>query len=285
MTKVKPSLRITTLIMLLALIAVASENEQNETGWEREMVGSFNGSQTNFDNWKKGGENSWSWQINLNSKFIYNNEQFKWVNNGLVNYGKNKVSGNESKKASDELKISSVFTYKLGLKTDPYVSITGQTQVAKGYEYADTLKIAVSDFMDPVYLLGSLGMAFEPTDNLTLRLGASLKETFTNNYPVPYADNPKTTKIEKIKFEYGVDSVIDFSTKFAENILLTSTLELFSNLHSLEDIDVNWDTMLNAKISKYISANFNVKLFYDNNISKKRQIKNTLMFGVSYSFL
>lgn len=285
MTKTGLLFRITILITSLALIAFATENEKNETGWKREMVGSFNGSQTNFDNWAKGGENSWSWQINLNSKFVYNSEKYKWDNSGLVNYGKTEVGGKESKKASDELKVSSVFIYKIGLKIDPYVSITGQTQLAKGYKYADTLKTAVSDFMDPAYLVESLGMALDLMDNLTIRLGASIKETFTNNYPVPYADNPKTTKIENLKIEYGIDSVIDFSTKFAENILLTSKVELFSNIHSIEEIDVNWDTMLNAKISKYISANFNIKLFYDNNISAKRQIKNTLMFGISYSFL
>ena len=73
--------------------------------------------------------------------------------------------------------------------------------------------------------------------------------------------------------------------KIAENILLTSKLELFSNLQSLKEIDVRWDTIFSSKISKYIDVNFNVQLFYDRDISHKRQLKQALSIGLTYTFL
>jgi hypothetical protein len=52
----------------------------------------------------------------------------------------------------------------------------------------------------------------------------------------------------------------DLEKKLAENIQLTSKLELFSNLQSAKEIDVRW-TRSYSKISKFIDVNFNVQLF------------------------
>ena len=71
----------------------------------------------------------------------------------------------------------------------------------------------------------------------------------------------------------------------SENSLLTSKLELFSAFKASDETDVNWDTVISTKISKYVNINFNFKLFYDKDISPKRQIKQAIAFGLTYSFL
>ncbi len=67
--------------------------------------------------------------------------------------------------------------------------------------------------------------------------------------------------------------------------LETSKPEIFSNLKGLDETDVKWDNTFSAKISKYIDVSFNIKLFYDKDVSDKRQIKQSLSVGLTYTFL
>ena len=60
---------------------------------------------------------------------------------------------------------------------------------------------------------------------------------------------------------------------------------MFSNVKTLNEIDVNWNTLISAKITKLIAVNFNVKLIYDRDVSVKRQLKQALTVGLTYTLL
>lgn len=281
--------RLFTFLILIAipmlLIAQDKPAEQPKYGWQKEMVGGLNLTQTSFDNWVQGGENQFAWQINLNAKFENDQKKTNWANTGKFTYGNTKSGKEQAKKSIDEIKLESVFTYKLGVLINPFVAVTGETQFAPGYNYGTDPKTQLSAFMDPGYLRESAGVGFKPNEIVKTRLGVALKQTITSDYPAPYADDPKTTKIEKIRNEVGGESVTDVNWKVSENSLFTSKLELFSAFKSFEETDVNWDNILTTKISKYFNVNFNFKLFYDRDISKVRQIKQAIALGVSYNFL
>ncbi len=278
-----------SFILVILTFSVVAAQAQDTTathfGWKKETVGNLSFTQTSFDNWVQGGENAVAWQADVNAKFIDDREKFNWSNTGKVSFGRIKVGGLESRKAADEIKLESVFTYKWGVYVNPYIAATGLTQIATGYSYADTTKTAISAFMDPGYFTQSFGIGYSPAAEFKSRLGVALKETFTKKYPVPYADDPKTTAIEKTKTEIGAESVTDVSKKVGGSILWTSKLELFSNLKQANQIDVNFDNIFSAKVSKYINVALNVKLFYDRDISKKRQLKQVLSLGMSYALL
>jgi hypothetical protein len=254
-------------------------------GWQREMIGGLNLTQTSFDNWVQGGENQLAWQVNLNFKFVNDQEKTNWANTGKLTYGNTKSGKETAKKSIDEIKLESVYTYKLGVLINPFVAATGETQFAPGYNYGTEPKTQISAFMDPGYFRESIGVGIKPNEIVKTRLGAALKQTITSAYPTPYADDPKTLKIEKTKNEIGGESVTDVNWKVSENSLFTSKLELFSAFKTFKEIDVNWDNLLSTKISKYFNVNFNFKLFYDRDISKMRQIKQAIALGVTYSFL
>jgi len=203
--------------------------EEPKYGWQKEMVGGLNLTQTSFDNWKQGGENSYAWQLNLNLKFINDQEKTNWANTGKLTYGSNKTGDQEMRKSIDEIKLESVLTYKLGVLINPYVAVTGETQFAPGYNYGTDPKTQLSAFMDPGYFRESAGVGFKPNEIVKTRLGVALKQTLTSDYPAPYADDPKTVAIEKTKNEVGAESVTDVSWKVSENSLFTSKLELFSS--------------------------------------------------------
>lgn len=286
-------MKIQHLLLVIMLIAgpittVAQEKatEEPKYGWQKELVGGLNLTQTSFDNWRQGGENSYAWQVNFNLKFINDQEKTNWSNTGKFSYGSTKTGDQEMRKSIDEIKLESVFTYKLGVLINPYVAVTGETQFAPGYNYGSDPKTQISAFMDPGFLRESAGIGIKPNEIVKTRLGLSFKQTVTSDYPKLYGvDDLSTTKIEKIKNEIGAESVTDLSWKVSENSLFTSKLELFSALSTFKQIDVNWDNILTTKISKYFNVNFNFKLFYDRDISKMRQIKQAIALGVSYSFL
>ena len=274
-----------TMIVASFVFGQDKPAEEPKYGWQKEMVGGLNLTQTSFDNWKQGGENSYAWQLNLNMKFINDQEKTNWSNTGKLTYGSNKTGDQEMRKSIDEIKLESVLTYKLGVLINPYVAVTGETQFAPGYNYGTEPKSQISAFMDPGYLRESIGIGIKPNEIVKTRLGAALKQTITSDYPAPYADDPSTLDVEKIKNEIGAESVTDLDWKVSENSLFTSKLELFSAFNTFKEIDVNWDNILTTKISKYFNVNFNFKLFYDRDISKMRQIKQAIALGVSYNFL
>ncbi len=274
------------LFISLGIVSARSqEKEAPKYGWQKEVVGTINLSQTTFDNWAQGGENSVAWQVNLNVKFVNDQKKYNWSNTGKFTFGMVKVGDGTTKKSVDEIKLESVLTYKLGVYVNPYLAATAETQFARGYNYTVTPNVAISNFMDPGYFTQSAGLGIEPVKNLKIRVGGALKETVTRDFPAPYADDPNTPEVEKNRVEVGAESVTDFSWKVSENTLFTTKLELFSNLKALDQVDVRWDNILAAKVAKYLDVNFNVKLFYDRDISRKRQLKQALMIGLTYSFL
>jgi len=279
-------------IALLPIIfenTVSAQDKQKEEvayGWQKMMIGALNLTQSSFDNWVQGGENLFSWQLTLNFKFVNKQEKTNWANTGKLGFGLTRTGDKESRKSTDEIKLESVYTYKIGILINPYIAFNGETQFGAGYNYATNPKTQISDFMDPAYFRESIGIGFEPNDYLKTRLGFSFKQTNTNNYPAPYADNPETTSlIEQTRNEMGAESVTDLNWKISSNTLLISKLELFSTLKAFDEIDVNWDNTLTAKISKYFNMNLQFRLFYDKDISPKRQIKQALALGFSYSFM
>jgi hypothetical protein len=274
--------------MLCAVLAVFSAQAQNPEGpsrWKNSVVGNVNFTQNHFDNWTQGGTDSWSWQSDLLPKFVYEDSTFQWTSSGKFSFGQAKVGDAQSRKSADEIRMESVLTYKIRTWVNPYAAVIVLTQFAKGFQYGQDTKTEVSGFLDPGYFTQSAGVGFQPSPHLRTRMGAALKETVTRNHPNPYADDPKTAKLEKIKVEPGAEWVTDVDLKLHENILFTSKLETFSNFKGFDSVDVNWDNMFSSKISKLLSVSFNVRVFYDRDISAKRQLKQTLALGLSFVLL
>ena len=268
------------LTAALALSALAQEST-----WKKSLVGSFNFSQTSLDNWSQGGENAINWQLSLNGSLEKDTDRINWNNTGKLVYGQAKVGDDESRKSADEIRLESVLTYKTSLPVNPYVALAAWTQLADGYAYEDTFKVRISQFMAPGYLTESAGIGYTHGENFTTRLGVAAKQTLSSD-DYFWADDPATTdEVETLRSEIGMESVTEFSYKISETALFTSKLGLFSNLKGLNEVDVNWDNLLTAKVARYLDVNFNVVVLYDRDISHKRQLKQVFSLGITYTFL
>ncbi len=72
---------------------------------------------------------------------------------------------------------------------------------------------------------------------------------------------------------------------FAQNMLASSQVRLFSRFNSMDVWDVRWENTITAQSNKYFNTNLNVLLIYEKSQSLKTQIKEALQFGVTYTIL
>jgi len=277
--------RIITLLLLAVVYGIAQDTTAIDTTWQKEAIGSLSFSQAHFDNWTTGGENTLAHQFDLSGKIIYNGNKHIWTNTGKIALGNSKIGDAESQKTIDEIRVESLLIYLWKFRPDPYLSIKGETQLTPGYIYGEDEKNQVSTFLDPGYFTQSAGFIYNPKDCLSVRFGAAVKETITNDFSAPYADDPDTEEIETTKVEPGMESVIAFSKKINETTVINSTIDLFNNFDGFDATDVRWDTDVITQITKYINVKLNVKLFYDKDISTKRQLNQSLLLGISYTLI
>ena len=283
-----PLLAVTFLVALIVptipLAAQAPPVPADSLGWHRQAVGQLNLTQVTLDNWSAGGESSVAWQLTGAAEFDYLQPKYAWTNSMRLGYGRTKLGNSDFRKSIDEIRLESVLTGRATRLVNPFFSVIALTQFSTGYKYQDSTRTATSAFFDPAYFTESLGLAYQPSKVFVERVGAAVKETFTNRYNI-YTDNPATPKIEKRKVEGGITSESDVNAKFRDNVLLASKLELFSNLKGLRQTDVNWQSTLTVQISKYVNVNLDVRLLYDSTVSPRRQLKQSLALGLTYAFL
>ena len=276
------------LIAFLSKLAIAQEAEEDSVvyGWKNQVVAGLNLTQASFDNWAQGGENTLAWQLKLDMNFTKDQEKFNWANTGKFTLGFAKVGDDEAKKSADLIDIESVYTRKFGKYLNPLVAATGKTQFAAGFQFDANTKTKVSQFLDPGYFTQSLGLGYISDDqNFKSRIGVMVKETVTSDFPIPYADDPDTQKIEKTKVEPGITSVTNLKKQFNEDVIFTSKLDIFTDLEAFNRTDMTWENNLTLKVAKYINVSVDLVLFYDRDITKKLQIKQVLVVGFTYALL
>ncbi len=260
-----------------------SEEVTVDTTWQNSLTAAFNFNQARFENWAQGGENSIAQQIDLSGHALYQKGAYHWDNLASLKFGTSKAGDQSTRKTVDEVRISSVLTYTLSKFANPYFAITGETQLANGYKYEDGAKDKISAFLDPGYFIQSTGLGYKLHTNVGIRVGVALKETIADQFPESFTDDPATDEIEKKKIETGLEGVIDYKQTFDEKTSLLSKVELFSNLESFEKIDVRWETKLTTKVTDLIQFGANLLVYYDYDISPKRQLYETVAIAISYT--
>ncbi len=273
---------------VMALISAPAQDTEAPVplGWSNELLGGVNLTQSSFDNWAQGGENAWSWQVNFTARSVDRRDNYTWINRGRFAYGQTSIGDQEPRKSADELRFQSLLSFNSGWLLNPYISVTEETQLTSGFNYAVEPPVKVSGFMDPAYFTQGIGLGYDtPLEGLHTRSGLGFKQTITRNHPVPYSDNPDTPQLEKFRSEIGMDWVTELHRMLTESIILDSKLKFFTNFEGVEKIDGEWDTYLIAKVHEFVNMNFNVRVVYDRDISATHQIKQVLALGLVYNFI
>jgi len=291
-------LRLTAIVMLLSTLIIFAQDEEKKEkpiGWINTMIGGLNFTQSSFSNWAQGGENNWTSQLDINGAAEYNQAKYNWLNSLKVQYGVQDVEDVGSRKTVDEIRLESIGTYKVSKYVNPYAALKAESQFSPGFNYDDEgTGNRVSKAFNPLRLTESFGVGYQPTDNFKTRIGFAFKQTLTgeDRFALIYTDADATDGIDRTLSEYGFESITDYQRKVLDNVLFVTKLELFSTFNDIDiegvslvdQIDVRWDNTFSSQISKYLSVSFNAQMLYDRNVSAKRQLKQVLAAGLTYTF-
>ncbi|MDB4173347.1 DUF3078 domain-containing protein [Bacteroidia bacterium] len=289
-----------------------------EAHWAKGGFAALNFNSLGLTNWAAGGVESNSITAIGNIYRNYKKDKVAWVNNLDLAYGLIQNAGQGIRKNEDKIDLFSKVGYQASNKLNYAAIVNLRTQFAPGFDFSnDTIpdenRNAISDIFAPATILASLGMDYNFTDYFSVYLSpATGKFTIVadddiaqqNIYiPVILDENNQPFYSNSFRPEFGASLNARFKKDLTERINLTSTLNLFNNYTDVnkdnrKNIDVNWETMLNMKLTDYIGMSLYTNVIHDDDIKFQQfdeagnaihsvaltQFKRLLGVGFSYKF-
>ncbi len=300
--KLAGKITILTFILLLALSLAGMAQEEDSTGWKKSLVVDVTTTQTSYsDSWEGGEAGSVNWVGNLNGSA---EKQLKpWLNfqsTLKLSFGQTLSQDAETKKWSKPKKSTDLIDWEnvarltLHKFIDPYVAFRLESQ------FMDARVPAKKLYLTPLKLTESAGVSHrfyeKENDNFTSRLGLALRQIIKTNIDTMMTSLPT---VDSTLTDGGIESVTDVNLTLRENLRYTGKLTLYKAFffsksdevkgtpyeNYWKTIDVNWENIVSAAITKIITVNFYTQLLYDKEVSKKGRFKETLGFGFVFRML
>ena len=295
--------QILIVMMLLAvpvIAALAEEEAPTPVGWQKSLIWDITTTQTAYsDAWVGGEAGSVNWVTNLNGSA--DRQLSDWLNFKTtlkVSFGQTMTQDtakNWSKpiKSTDLIDWENVGRFTMGGFVDPYAAFRLETQFYDGGDARKKL------YISPLKLTESVGVARKfyerDEDFITSRLGLGLRQIFVSGI---VNDTTLATETETLT-DGGFESVTDATITFDEDLRYTSKLTLFRAVFFSESdavkgtpaedywkaIDVNWENIISASITKIVTVNLYTQLLYDKEVSKKGRFKETLAIGFVFKMI
>lgn len=292
----KVFLFVTLVANVLFMSAQDDKDKLTDGQWKLNGVTGFNLSQTSFNNWSGGGENSLAGNIYLNGSLKRKSGNWLWVNTLALDYGLTKNKSQGMRKTSDKIDFSTQIGYSTADKWFYTAMADFKSQFYKGYDYPDKDRY-ISKFFAPAYVNISLGVEFRDKEWYSVYLSPIAgKLTFVEDKYLSDLGAFGVDKGDRFMAELGAYLKGRLEKEIMENVKLISTVDFFTAYDdSFGNVDINWDVMISMKINKFLSASLNTTLKYDDDIQRyhddgtwkggpKIQFKEMLGIGVAYNF-
>lgn len=257
-------------------------------GWDYDWVSGLNGSQAAYRNWSQGGVNTISVTASTVLNLRYRENQFAYALATNLKYGKARLENEGTRKTDDRIAINNKFSYLFeDERWSAFGNINFATQFDRGFNYNvpdDQDPILISKFFAPAYFTQIGGIAFNPAGYFTAEAGLALKETIVSDTTLStrYGLDPG----ERLRFEPGYSTSLNFRKTIVSNVKLISTVETFTNLQrNVRSTDVTFSNEIIGKINGYLNTSFQFVMIYDDDFSTEAQIKQVLSVGFSFSIL
>ncbi len=288
------------VLLLIPFALFSQEKADTIKLWKFTGLTSVNLSQVSLTNWAAGGQSSSSGValFNLNGNYLKDN--ISWENTLNMGYGLQKESNRDVVKTHDKFDLISKFGVKQSEKIYISTLFNFKTQFAPGYNDSEPRNL-ISNFLSPAYLTLSPGIDYKPNKFLSFMISPITgKMTIVNDDSLSAKGSFGVDPGEKLRYEIGSFAKLELKTEIMKNVSLQTKIDLFSNyLHNPQNIDVNWDLLINMKINDYLSANLITNLIYDDDVKididtnndgiiesqgPRIQFKEMLGFGLSLKF-
>lgn len=250
----------------------------------------LNLSQGSLNNWAAGGDD-FSLSINalINYYAFYKKDKHSWDNNIDFNLGYVRTTSLGSRKNDDRLDLLSKYGYALGPKLNLSGLFNFRTQFFKGYTYDGDSRTFSSEFLSPAYILLSPGLDYKPTTNLSIFVSpATVRWVIVRNDSLSSVGMYGVEPGKKSRTEFGAFLSANYLAELTKSVSYKGRLDLFSNYRrEPKNIDLFMTNLFAVKLSRYLSATWNVDLIYDddvrlfgpNNNSAGLQIKSLVGVG------
>lgn len=243
--------------------------------------------QTIFDNWERGGQNTFSGRAFLLFKHLYTREKFSFDYSFDARYGMSNIEG-ESFKNEDVFIFHAGSNWKMSKNWSYGATVDFRSQFTKGYK-SRTEHILVSDFMAPgildigggftyKHLKEALEINISPiAGRMTFVLNDSLSSVGAHG--VPAGDKQLSTLGSSFRLNYVKEF---WKKKFKYRTLLYT----FTNYG--DRTTVQFDNTLEYKLGKLFSISAFVATYYDQlaktPYNRPLQFNYVFGFGLIYNF-
>lgn len=281
----------------------AQETAVIDTSWKTGGITALNFNQVSLSNWAAGGENSLSGAAFLSLFANHAKQRFAWDNVLDLGYGLIKPGSDDIRKNEDKIELNSKAGFQTSETSKWYYSALAnfKSQFAEGFVYGEDangaeIKTLNSNLFAPAYILGALGMDYKPQDNFSVFISpVTAKFTIVTEDELNAIGAFGVDPGETSRSEFGGYLNARFTQDIMENINFLTKLDLFSNYdQNPQNIDVNWELLLAAKVNEYISASLGAQIIYDHDITvpknesgtklgKGTQVKQVFGIGISYA--
>jgi DUF3078 family protein len=288
---------------ILILSAAVSAEDSTIVGWNKSLAVDFTVTQTSYsDSWTGGEAGSINWVSNLNGSAEKQiSPKINFRSSLRLSFGQTHTQNTDledkpwkkPQKSTDLIDWENVGKFTMGWFVDPYVAFRVESQFYDG---------AVPDhkrWLSPMKLTESAGVAKnlykKDKDFVSTRLGLGIRQLMVKTFKdmIDYETETLTST------DGGLESVTDAELKLHKNIKYTSKLTLFKALYySKKDdvvgtvredywkaIDVNWENIVSASITKIITVNLYTQLLYDKEVDLKGRWKETLAIGFVFKMI
>ena len=270
------------LTILFVRMSISEINaETKDSLWTNSGYAGLKLTQVSFTNWATGGDNAFAFDLQGTYQADYKHNRHVWKNRLELAYGLNKTKGDGLKKTSDKIYLNSNLNF--------------QSQFTRGYDYAISRDISVSEFMSPGYLMTGFGVTWIPNKYFTAVFSpVAWRGTFVLNKRLSDEGAFGVKPGKNLLSELGANLKLESKYEFLKNMTVYSRLDLYSDyLRKPQNVDVNWEVQLNMVINKWFSTTLTTNLVYDDDVLiglsdgrrvKRVQFKELLGVGLQFNF-
>ena len=253
-----------------------------------------------YDNWEGGGENYFHGNVSTRNQYVYIVDKFTVDTYLNAAYGL-RQSEKEFIKAEDNFEINSDISYVLYKRWSYTFGVNLKSQFTKSYPDIDDKSDYSSNFFAPANLKPYFGFTFKVAEDKKITF-APLSGNILMVFDKDLVEDFDIEKGKRAKLSVG--SYIN--CQWTEDIIKDDVLKYRGIVQSFCDYktapNVSWENWLDFKIFKFFTLNLYVKFIYDDKIEifekgidsdgkeidvptgSHFQIKETLGFGITYSF-
>jgi len=246
-----------------------AEDDTAKVRWRRGGVFNVNVNQGSLTNWAAGGDKfSFSVASTFTGYIAFRQGRRTWDNVLDLAYGYINTTSLGSRKSDDRIDFTSKYGYDIGKKWFLSALLNLRTQFTKGYLYDSTPPQLTSRFFSPAYILLAPGFDYKPTEALSVFMTPVssrflvVMDDYLSSIGAYGVDTGK-----HVLYQMGAYVSVNYAKDIMTNVSFKTRLDLFSDYrHNPQNIDVFMTNALMLKVNKYITANLNVDLIYDDDV-------------------